>query len=145
MGCKRGSGRRLFALLIALLVCTSCIALAGCSKEARTERHWKKAEKYYSENKLKEAILEYQNVIKLDPKHANAHYKLGLSYLQARMFREAFTEFSKSVELKPEMLDARNQLGQLYFLSGDRKKALEQANLILAKDAKKFFRPPAYQ
>jgi len=41
------------------------VALSGCSKEAKMERHWEKGEIYFSENKLKEAILEYKNVIHL--------------------------------------------------------------------------------
>ena len=111
------------------------LLLSGCSKEAKIERHWQKGEQYLSENKPREAALEYRNVIQLEPKHAKAHYKLGLTYLRLGMIREAYAEISKTVELDPGMIDARNQLGQLYLLSGDREKAREQAEAVLAKEA----------
>ena len=119
------------AILLAL-----CLAFAGCTKEQKMERHWKKGEKYFTENKLKEAILEYSNVVQIDPKNAKAHYKLGLSYLRMGMLREAYGEIVKTVEIDPKMLEARNQLGSLYLLSGDSAKAKEQAEAILAQDAR---------
>lgn len=66
---------RLFVSL--LLVCILVLSLPGCSKEAKTEGHMKKGEQYFSENKIQEAILEFKNVVQLDPKDAKAHYKLG--------------------------------------------------------------------
>ena len=119
------------AILLAL-----CLAFAGCTKEQKMERHWKKGEKYFTENKLKEAILEYRNVVQLEPNNAKARYKLGLAYLRMGRLREAYGEILKTVEIDPQMLEARNQLGGLYLLSGDRAKAREQAEAILAKDAK---------
>lgn len=73
--------------------------LAGCSKEAKKERHWKRGEKYFSENKFKEAIIEYKNALQIDSKDAKVRYKLGVSYLKEGRLGEAFSEFSKSVEL----------------------------------------------
>ena len=126
--------KRWAALVCSVVFLAFFLAVSGCSKEAKMERHWKKGEQYFSENKPREAVLEYKNVLQLDPKHAKAHYKLGLTYLRMGMIREAYAEMSKTVELDPGMIDARNQLGQLYLLSGDRKKAREQAEAVLAKD-----------
>ena len=117
-----------------VIVMSLCFVIAGCSKEAKMERHWKKGEQYFQENKMREAVLEYRNVIKLEPKHAKAHYKLGLTYLRMRMIREAYAAINKAVEIDPEMIDARNQLGAIYLLARDAKKAREQADYVLQKD-----------
>ena len=90
-----------------ILFCFIISGLLGCSQEAKKERHWKRGEKYFSENKFKEAIIEYKNVLQIDPKDANVHYKLGLSHVRAGQLREAFSEFLKSVELNPDLIDAR--------------------------------------
>ncbi len=94
--------------------------LLACSKEAKREKHWKRGEKYFSENKFREAIIEYKNVLQLDPKDAKVRYKLGLSHMRVGQFREAFSEFLKSVELNQDQIDARLQLGNLYLLSRDK-------------------------
>ncbi|MCK7506644.1 MAG: tetratricopeptide repeat protein [Desulfobacterales bacterium] len=110
--------------------------ISGCSKESKIERHWKKGETYFSENKLKEAVIEYKNIIQLEPKHSKAYYKLGMAYLKMGLLREGYASLIKTVEINPDMVEARNQLGGLYLLSKDTKKAREQAEFILAKDAK---------
>ena len=88
-----------YLFLCIALIAVLLLGLAGCSKEAKTERHWKKGESYFTENRLKEAIIEYKNVIKLKPDHAQAYYKLGLSYLRMGMIRDAYGAILKSVEL----------------------------------------------
>jgi hypothetical protein len=36
------------------------VSLIGCTKEAKKERHWGRREKYFSENKFKEAFIEFK-------------------------------------------------------------------------------------
>ena len=89
-----GSKNRLVTVVCLLLSVFLLSGLIGCSKEARIERSWKKAESYFTENKVREAIIEYRNVIKLEPKHPRAHYKLGACYLRLGMAREALAALS---------------------------------------------------
>ena len=126
----------MYVAICILSVIAFLILISGCSKESKIERHWKKGETYFSENKLKEAVIEYKNIIQLEPKHSKAYYKLGMAYLKMGMIREGYVALTKAVEINPDMVEARNQLGGLYLLSRDTKKAREQAELILAKDAK---------
>src|SRR3989304_3433147 len=109
-----------------IISCLVFIILSGCSQEAKKERHWKRGESYFTENRFKEAIIEYKNVLQIDPKNANARYKLGLAFLRTGELREAFSELSKSVELDQDLIDARLHLGNLYLLSRDPQKAREQ-------------------
>jgi Flp pilus assembly protein TadD len=92
----------LFLLLGALI-----LSLAGCSQEAKKERHWGRAEKYFSKNQYKEAIIEYRNVLQISPNDAKARYKLGLSHFRIGQLREARAEFERSVEIDLGMVDAR--------------------------------------
>ena len=128
--------RRIYFTICILSVIAFLILISGCSKEEKIEQHWKKGETYFSENKLKEAVIEYKNIIQLEPKHSKAYYKLGMAYLKMGMIREGYAALTKAVEINPDLLEARNQLGGLYLLSRDTKKAREQAEFILAKDAK---------
>ncbi len=89
------------------------LGLLACSQEAKKERHWKRGEKYFSENNFREAIIEYKNVVQIEPTFAQARYKLGLAHLRVGQFREAYLEFLKTIELDPNMLDARLHLGNI--------------------------------
>ena len=130
------SGKRRMSCVICILSVVIClILLAGCSKESQIERHWKKGETYFSENKFREAVIEYKNVIQLDPGHSQAHYKLGMACLKMGMITEGVAAMTRAVEINPDLLDARHQLGGLHLLSRDTKKAREQAEFILTKDA----------
>ena len=124
MKCSCRKGLR---VVLIILVSLSVMGLSGCSQEAKKERHWRKGEKYFTENKFKEAIIEYQNVLQADPENPQAHYKLGVSYLKSSQIRQAYAEFLKSVELDPTLNDARLELGTLYLMSKDLPKAKEQA------------------
>ena len=71
-----------FIIIILMLFCFILSGLLGCSKEAKMEKHWKRGEKYFAENKFKEAVIEYKNVLQIEPKDAKARYKLGLYILK---------------------------------------------------------------
>jgi Tfp pilus assembly protein PilF len=45
------------------------------AQEAKKGRHWKRGEKYFLENKFREAVIEYKNVLQIDPNNAGAHHK----------------------------------------------------------------------
>ena len=91
------SNKRKLVFAFIILFCFIFSTSLSCSQEAKKERHWKRGEKYFSENKFKEAVIEYKNVVQIDPKDAKARYKLGLSHLRALQFREAYSEFLKTV------------------------------------------------
>ncbi|PKN09357.1 MAG: hypothetical protein CVU70_03660, partial [Deltaproteobacteria bacterium HGW-Deltaproteobacteria-5] len=131
------TGNRIYSVYALMMIIFLLVGIAGCSTEAKIERHWKKAEKYYSEEKFREAAIEYKNVIKLKPSHATAYYKLAMCQLNMRMFQEAFANMSRAIELDPKMIDARHHLGTLYLLSGETDKAREQAMAILKIDSTK--------
>jgi tetratricopeptide (TPR) repeat protein len=126
--------RKSLAVIFISLVLVFSMGSLGCSKEAKKERHWNRGEKYFSENKFKEAIIEYKNVLQIEPKDSKARYKLGLSHLKTGQFREAFSELSKTVELDGNISDARLQLGNLYLVSRNAQKAREQAEKVLEKE-----------
>ena len=86
-------GRALVAVLCILLVA----GFAGCSKESKKEGHFKKGEAYLAESKFREAIIEFKNVLQIDPNDAKAYYKLGMASLGAGEPREAYAALNKAI------------------------------------------------
>jgi|GEM_PF-4997414 len=62
-----------------------------------------------------EALLCYQDLLVLDPKHSRALLKIGLSFLKSKNLEEAERWLRECLENDPQNLDALNGLGQCYL------------------------------
>jgi tetratricopeptide (TPR) repeat protein len=108
----------------------------GCSTNPTETKakHMQRGDRYFKEGRYNEALIEYKNVVQVDPKDPDGHYKLALAYLKVGGLgnvRHGFAELSKTVEFKPDLSDAQLRLGELYLLSGDTKRARERAEIAL--------------
>lgn len=121
-------------LVVLFLLCSNLLLVAGCSKEAKIRDNLVKGEKYYSEAKFTEAVLQYKKVLQLAPGHTMARYKLGMTYLKMNMVPDAYQEFSQVQKLAPQMVDARIQLGKIYLAAGKLNEVRDQADAVLALD-----------
>ena len=93
---------RACALLAAALV------LAACQDDAeRLAEHRKRAEAYLEEGKHAEAIIEFKNILQVDPNLADAHHGLAKAFIGEKKIRQAYWELQETVRLDPGNLDAR--------------------------------------
>ena len=111
--------------------------LLGCmqSPEEKVATHYERGLGYLENGQFREAVIEFKNVLQVDPSHGDAHYHLGLSYLKLGTLTDlqaAFRALVKTVELEPDNNDAKLKLGELYLLSKEPEKGREQADIILA-------------
>ena len=127
---------RWFPSLIAVSVLAAFMA-AGCARspEARKAAHLGRAEKYYQREKYPEAIVELQNVLRLDAQNVQAHYRLGLAHHRLGEFGLAYRHLLKTQELDGTKLDVRQKLGEIYIARGKVDEAKEQAEYILERNA----------
>jgi len=121
--------RFVLALGLALLVLTACQDDA-----TRIADHRARGEAYAENEEYAEAILEFKNVLKLDPNDAAAHYGLATTYLAQKDARRAYWELEETVRLDPENVEARLQLAQflLFQKDEDKERAIASADAILA-------------
>ena len=90
--------------------------------------------RYFDKGQYSEALIEFKNVVQLDPKDAGTHYRLALTHLKlggATNLQGAFAELSRTVELDKTNRDAQLKLGELYLLGNEPAKAREQADIVL--------------
>jgi tetratricopeptide (TPR) repeat protein len=100
----------------------------------KKQKYLESGNRYLDKKQFKEASIQYQNAIQIDPNFATAHYKLAQAYLGTGNFRGAFTELRKTVDLKPDDLQAQLDIGNIYVLSGNWFEAEQAANQVLSKD-----------
>ena len=68
-----------------------------------------------------EAIIEFRNVIQLDPNDADAHFNLADALSTLGQLEEAVAHFERAVELRPEAEAARRALERARSELGSRR------------------------
>ncbi|MHB8369933.1 MAG: tetratricopeptide repeat protein [Leptospirales bacterium] len=88
--------------------------VAGCGKnpaELQT-KYMAEGRHYLSENKSNEAIIEFQNLLKLNPHSPQGHYWLGKAYLQKGWTVESISQFKEASKEDPLLLGAHLELAR---------------------------------
>ena len=114
-----------------------CLFLGfGCAadNEKKKERFLASGEDYFEQEKYPEAMIQFKNVVQLDPRSAVGYYRLGLTHLKLGKIGDAFQAFRKSVEIDPQFPNAQVQLGNLYLLSKKPEEAKQCAEKAIAVD-----------
>ena len=122
--------RRLVAAVL------TAIVLAGCSRDPNVmkQKYFQSGTHYFEKGKYREAAIQYQNAIKLDPRYTEAHYQLAQCFLKMELRNGAFTELSRTVDLNPQNSKAHIDLGNLLIAARQFEKAEEQARLVLLRE-----------
>lgn len=83
-----------------------------------------------SQEILKLAIEQYEQIVKLDPKSIEDHLLLGRLYRQNNELLKSESEFKAAVQLQPDSEEAVSTLAYLYNEEGDSNRALQVLNAI---------------
>jgi tetratricopeptide (TPR) repeat protein len=113
----------------------TALFLFACQDDAdRLAEHRKRADAYLEEGKTAEAIIEFKNMLQVDPNLADAHHGLAKAFIAEKKIREAYWELQETVRLDPGNLDAKLEYGQflLYGKESEIENALTQAEEVLA-------------
>lgn len=90
----------------------------------------------FREGNFPQAIKEYEDACKRDPKNAAYHNNLGAAYLKLGLFNDAKKEVEKSLELDKSYVKAWAKKGDIEFFMKEYHKSMEsyQAGLVLEPD-----------
>jgi tetratricopeptide (TPR) repeat protein len=73
------------------------------------------------------AVVEFQKAIQLDPSNSEYHYQFGVLLVQSRShLQEGIAEVQKAIRLSPCRHYYHFDLGMIYWVSGEKDKALEE-------------------
>ena len=92
------------------------------------------AELYVKTGRIRDAVVEAQDIIKRDPNNLEAHKLLGRIYLRSlgdmpvgsgsdNVLKLAIEQYEQIVKLEPDSVDDHLLLGRLYRLNNDLQKA----------------------
>ena len=80
------------------------------------------------------AKTTYQRMIARDPDSAGTHLILAEIYTGHEWMEDAIAKYEKAISLAPENLDYIEYFGEFYFRQGNREKAVETWNRMVAED-----------
>lgn len=124
---------RLKYLRLFLVLTVTAILLSCGGAEERKAKYMERGNAYLADKNYDKAIIEFKNVLQIDPKYAEAYYRLGEVQEKKDDIAKAYGNYSKAVELNPDHYKARAKLARIYFSAGQIDKADELVSYILKK------------
>src|ERR1041385_7985331 len=114
--------------------------LLGCSRDpnVRKQRFLQSGEQYLKDGKYREAALQFQNAIQLDPRFAEAHYQLAQCYLRESLWNSAYQELLRAVDLQPDNAAPQIELTKLLVAAREFQAAHDRATTVLALNPDSF-------
>jgi len=83
------------------------------------------------QNRMKEAIEQYQVALKIKPQFADAHYNLGYALVRTEKLDEGILHFREAVRVEPKRVKYLNNLGVALVLKGDYPEAVDHLETAL--------------
>ena len=128
----RGLAGRFGVVLLLSFFLPSC----SSTPEELVAKHTKRGDGYVQQGKFKEAVIEYKNAVKADPKDASLRWKLAKAALEAKDGRTAYAELQKIEELDPTNFEAKGILGEIYVATGEMDRAFQVADNLVKTQPK---------
>ncbi len=80
----------------------------------------------FKQDRIAEAIDQYQEAIRLKPDDIEAHYNLGDAFYREGQMDEAIRQFQEAIRLKPDFAEAYYNLGNALHKQGQMDEAIRQ-------------------
>ena len=113
-------------------------ASISCSRdpEIAKREYLASGDQLLSQQKIREAIVQYRNALAQDPRFGEARYKLAQAYVQNGDPRRAGREYVRAADLMPKDVQAQVKAGQFLLYSQQFEDARTRAHNALALDRK---------
>jgi len=109
----RGAGFAILWLLVA-----AAVSGAQTTSQQQIQVHYQRAEEALKANHSQEASNEFREILRIDPRNAEACANLGQIAYSHQEYAEAAKWFAESLKIKPQLWDAKAFLGLSYMMLG---------------------------
>lgn len=117
-----------------ILVVGLLLAAVGCGgPEEKKAGYLAKAQGYIQEGNFPKARVSLRNVLKIDPKDAEAYYLFAEVEEKEKNWKNAFSNYQRVVELLPDHERALLKLAKFYLEARATDKVLEMTEKVLTK------------
>ena len=125
------------SLGIVLFFCLSSAVAYGTNPTA--ESWFQKGYDHGQKNEYEEAIRDYSEAIRIDPKHRESYNNRGFAYRKTGKLDAAVQDYGKAIELckkSPAIYLVYVNRGAVYYMMGEYDRAIKDFNKAIAMDPK---------
>jgi len=101
-------------ILLSLLF-YGCITTPEGEVINKAEAHYKLGVSYISKGRLKDAFIEFQKAVNINPEHKESLNYLGYISTRFKKYDDAISYYKKAISIDPKYSDAMNNLGVTYL------------------------------
>lgn len=87
---------------------------------------------YNLKGNFKDAIVELETALSINPNYAHTHATLGMIYVNQRMFNKAIDYFKKALDINPNLVSGHVNLSSTYIVMKMLDKAIAHAETALS-------------
>src|SRR5690349_21133060 len=106
-------------IAVACVLATAVVLSACSNSEQAKKEHFDNASKFMAAGKTQEAIVEFRNALREDPKFGEARLKLAEAYEATGNLNQAYREFVRAADLLPDNTAAQIKAAS-YLLLGEK-------------------------
>lgn len=117
-----------------MLLVMACCAIAGCTREAKRDRHLSRAENYLKAGKLREAELESLNALRFDEKNLKALSILESIYYEQGRVLQVIPVLRALEEYDTNNVSARLKMARIALSFQQVEDARRRARFVLEKE-----------
>jgi lipoprotein NlpI len=110
---------------ITINYCTQAIESGQLSGRGLAFAFYKRANAYYEKGEYDRAIEDYDQAIRLNPKHPDAFSNRGVAYARKGDYDRAIENYNEAIRLNPKHAGALYGRGNAYRRKGDYDRAIE--------------------
>lgn len=90
---------------------------------------------YMKLDNLNDALIDFQNALKVNPNEGDVYYYLGTYYDKIKQYETARSYYEKAVEINPDEFEYHLNLGIAAFRTNDYDRAIKEFDLSISLDA----------
>ena len=90
-----------------------------------------RAIEYWKRDRFAEAIVQWEEALRIDPQVAEIHHNLGNAYAHLNLPDKAIESLKQALSIDPTLVEAYNKLGCIFNDQGNRELAISSWNEAL--------------
>jgi len=103
------------------------------------QQHYTTGVKLASQGKLEEAIAEYSEAIRLEPRLVPAYYIRGVTYAQLGQYERAVQDYDEAIRLNPQYAQAYYSRSAAYIKLGQMERATQDYREAIRLDPHRYY------